>query len=93
MNPLIAPKLQPAQIRNIIRQFLLENLLLGQEAHCVDACESFVEARAIDSTGFLELVFFLQARFGIQVDDDEMAPQHFDNLNRIVAYVLAKLGS
>ncbi len=88
-RPTAAPDTAP--IRNVVRDFLLDNLLLGHDAAQIDAMESFAAARAIDSTGFLELVFFVQERFGIKVGDDEIVPQNFDSLQKIETYVRRKL--
>lgn len=91
MNPRKPPALDGTAIRNIVRSFLQENLLLGRETLDVDGLPSFMEARAIDSTGFLELVVFVQERFGIHVSDDEIVPPNFDSLDKIVHYVHDKL--
>jgi acyl carrier protein len=45
----------------------------------------------VDSTGFLELVTFLEERYGFAVQDEEMVPENLDSLNNIAAYVARKL--
>jgi len=47
----------------------------------------------IDSTGALELVAFLQERFGINVDDEDVIPDNFDSVKSVVRYVVKKRGS
>ena len=48
----------------------------------------------IDSTGVIELVMFLQEKFGITVEDEEVAvPQNFDSLNDVVEFVDKKLAA
>ncbi len=44
----------------------------------------------LDSTGFLELITFLEETFGIAVDDEEMVPENLDSLDNIDGYVARK---
>lgn len=53
--------------------------------------ESFLESGIIDSTGVLELVGFLERRFGIEVADDELIPANLDSIDRVVGFVELKL--
>lgn len=73
-----------------IRHFILENFLFGQADAFPGADESLLMAGAIDSTGVLELVLFLEERFQIQVDDAELVPENLDSLNQLAAYVERK---
>jgi len=57
----------------------------------VDPDESLVQRGVVDSTGVLELVGFLQDRFGICVKDEEITLDNLDTLNSIGAYVQRKL--
>jgi len=52
--------------------------------------DSFLEKGIIDSTGILELVSFVQQTFGITVHDEELLPENFDSVNKIVSYVSKK---
>ena len=45
----------------------------------------------IDSTGVLELVAFLEERYEIKVEDDEVIPDNLDSVSNIAAYVEKKL--
>jgi acyl carrier protein len=40
--------------------------------------------------GILKLVEFLEERFGIQTEDDEMVPENFESLEALRAYVERK---
>ncbi len=75
-----------------IRQFIVENFLFGDGQVLKDET-SFMQEGIIDSTGILELVFFLEETFGINVEDDELIPENFDSLNRIVKYLGSKTES
>jgi acyl carrier protein len=69
-----------------IRQYVLDNILMTATAASLSDETSFSARRLIDSTGFLELVSFLERAFQIEVRDDEMVPENLD-------YVSSKLAS
>jgi acyl carrier protein len=73
-----------------IRSFIIENYLFGEEGR-LNNDDSFLESGIIDSTGILELVRFLEATFGIKVNDEELIPDNLDSVNKIDAFLQAKL--
>jgi len=75
-----------------IRQFIVENFLFG-DGQVLKDDTSFMQEGIIDSTGILELVFFLEETFGVSVEDDELVPENFDSLKRIVKYLETKTES
>lgn len=79
-------------ITSLVRDFVVENFLFG-DGDALKADTSFMEEGIIDSTGILELVFFLEETFGIKVDDAELVPENFDSLGRISKYVETKTES
>ena len=46
-----------------------------------------MEQGIIDSTGIMEVVFFLEEEFDIQVQDEEMIPENLDSIDNLVAFV------
>jgi len=73
-----------------IRQFIAENFLFGQEKEFADE-DSFLESGIIDSTGVLELVAFLDEKYGIAVSDEELLPQNLDSVANLAAFIARKL--
>jgi len=53
--------------------------------------DSFLDAGVIDSTGVLELVGFLETRYGIVIQDDEVVPANLDSIARAAAFVRGKV--
>jgi acyl carrier protein len=45
----------------------------------------------IDSTGVIELVGYLQDRFKITIDDEEVIPANLDTIKNLAAFVARKL--
>lgn len=53
--------------------------------------ESFLESGIIDSTGVLELIAFLESRYEITIDDEELVPANLDSVERVSNFVGRKL--
>jgi acyl carrier protein len=79
-----------SEIENKIRQFLVENFVLSEQVDELGFDESFLDNGVVDSTGILELVFFAEDQFGIQIDTSEVLPENFDTVNRLAAYIRHK---
>lgn len=73
-----------------VREFVVENFLFG-DGEALKDDTSFMEEGIIDSTGILELVFFLEETFGFSVEDDELVPDNMDSLQNITQYIGRKL--
>jgi len=52
--------------------------------------DSFLRNRIIDSTGMMELVAFLEQKFGIKVEDKELVPENLDSLRNVCAFLERK---
>jgi acyl carrier protein len=76
-------------IRQEIRNFVVANYLFNQEGTLKND-DSFMELGIVDSTGILELVSFLQERFGIELDD-ELSPENLDSIECLTRFVSRKL--
>jgi acyl carrier protein len=63
--------------------------MMGGKAEVPDDA-SFIDRHIIDSTGFLELISFVEQSFDIQISDDEMVPENLDSLNNIERFVQKK---
>jgi acyl carrier protein len=74
-----------------IREFVVSNFLFGQDGESLADHQSFLENGIIDSTGVLELVGFLEQRFGVEVGDRELLPENLDSIDNAARYVTRKL--
>ncbi|MCC7175194.1 MAG: acyl carrier protein [Bryobacterales bacterium] len=73
-----------------IRQYIVDNFLFGR-ANGLSDSESLLEQGVIDSIGLLELIGFLQKRFGIRVADEDIIPANLDSVDCIRNFVEGKL--
>ena len=71
-------------IEQELRRFIIDNFLLGHADPGLTAETSFLEQGLIDSTGALELVSFLEHRYAIKVEDDELVPDNLDSIANLV---------
>lgn len=76
-------------IQDIIRKFIQENFILDEEAHLKDE-DSLLEKGVIDSTGVLELVAFIEEKYGISVQDEELIPENLDSIRNIAGFIWRK---
>ncbi len=79
------------QLKSEIRHFIVDNFLYGEDDGFGDDV-SFLEKGLIDSTGVLELVSFIEERYGIAVDDEELIPDNFDSVNKLSYFIRKKTG-
>ncbi|HHJ13951.1 MAG TPA: acyl carrier protein [Gammaproteobacteria bacterium] len=74
-------------IEQEIRSYILENYLFTDDESALDNRDSFLEKGILDSTGILEVIYFIEDEYGIKVADEEMVPENLDSVERLVAYV------
>jgi len=79
-------------VKATVRQFLFDNFIMGGDV-TIDDDTSFMKRHILDSTGFIELITFVEETWGVTVDDAEMLPENFDSLQNIAAYVARKLAA
>jgi acyl carrier protein len=76
------------EIRAVVHRWLRDNFVLGTRAPVVADDQSLVDAQLLDSTGVLELVAFLEQRFGIAIADEEMQADNLDSVAGIGRLIL-----
>ena len=74
-------------LKEPIRRFIETSFLFREERQGLVDDESLLGAGLIDSTGILELVSYLEAEFGIVVQDEEIVPENLDSVRQIALYV------
>jgi acyl carrier protein len=74
-----------------IKDFVVTNFLFGQDGGGLAPDQSFLESGIIDSTGVLELVGFLEQKYGITVADRELLPENLDSIHNASTFVARKL--
>ena len=78
-------------VRIEVRKFVVENFMFGQENQEFSDAASMLENGLIDSTGVLELVAFVEEKYGIAVADEELVPTNFDSVDNLAEYIRKKM--
>lgn len=79
--------------RDKLRSFILENYLFSDDPSLLDDQDSFLDKGILDSTGILELVFFLEEEFNFQVAEGDMVPENLDSVQNLLRFLDTKLQS
>jgi acyl carrier protein len=72
-----------------IRSFIVETFLFGEQDHIEDDTP-LLERHIVDSTGILEIVAFLEEKYGIRVEDRELVPENLNSVDNIERFLQAK---
>jgi acyl carrier protein len=83
--------MQTADIEQEIRTFITENFLIGRSEALSDDVPLL--GNVIDSTGVIELIVFVQERFTISVEDEEVMTDNFGSVKSVVTFIERKLRS
>ncbi|NNJ24991.1 acyl carrier protein [Alienimonas chondri] len=75
-----------------IRAFVREQFPLAAQRDLSDDA-SLLDSGAVDSLGVLDLVGFLESRFEVHVEDEEVVGEHFESVAAMARFVESKRGS
>jgi acyl carrier protein len=73
-----------------IEQFIVSELAQGRGITALDPADNLLTKGIVDSHGVMELVGFLEERYGISVEDADLTPENFESLNSIQGFVERK---
>jgi acyl carrier protein len=80
-------------IRPIVRElraYILENFLPGDPDESLRDDDLLLEGGIVDSGSVISVVSFLEDRYGIRVEDDDLVVENFATVERIATFVAAK---
>ena len=78
-------------IKDQVRAFVMSNFYVADPTALEDGA-SLLNLGIVDSTGVLEVIFFIEETFGFKVDFSEMLPENFESIERIANFVARKKG-
>lgn len=80
-------------VRATLRNYILENYLFTDDQNVLADDDSFLDKSIVDSTGIMEIIFFIEEEYKLKVSDEEMIPENLDSINNLVAYISKKIRS
>lgn len=75
----------------IVREFVLSELHWDETRGQLTPDYPLIENHVVDSMGLLMLVSFVEERFGVQLADEELVPEHFGTITAIARLVEKKV--
>lgn len=85
--------MDPANIRQTIRGWLLSEVLPGEEPGNLSDDLNLRDAGVLDSLSTVQLVDLLEDRFGIEIGVEEANIGNFATINQLVEYISGKVSA
>lgn len=79
-------------MRAELTRFLTDELLTGRAPEALSADDDLLASGLLDSLGVMQLVWFIEKEFGVQVPPQDVTIEHFQSVDRIAAYVEGRRG-
>ena len=76
--------------KDVIINFIKENFIAGRSEIILTPEQSLLDSGIIDSTGVLELVMFLEEKYSIKIEDEELIPENLDSIDNIIKFLKTK---
>lgn len=73
----------------VLKEFIREKMMNNPNGE-VDESENLLAAGIIDSLGILQLVTFIEEKFGIEIPDEDVTIENFHSLESLTAYVASR---
>jgi acyl carrier protein len=73
-----------------VEQFIVVELAAGRGIGAIAHDSDMLSDGIIDSLGITELISFLEGRYAIKVDDDDIDAENFRSIDSIAAFVAQK---
>lgn len=74
-----------------IREYIRDELNVGDGTSLTD--DTPLWGGVIDSVGLMSLITFIEERFNVEIDDEELTSTHFGTVSNIAALVDQKVSS
>ena len=72
--------------------YVTEEILSGHQRHSITPELSLLQNSLLDSIGLQELLTFLEARYNITIEDENLVPENFSNV-RAIAQLIARIAA
>ena len=73
-----------------VEQFTVSNVAAGRGIDSLPHDSDLLAQEVIDSMGIMELISFLEGKYGVKIDDDDIDVENFRSIDSIAAFVERK---
>jgi acyl carrier protein len=77
-------------VKQEVGDFIASELSLGRDTGTLSPDDDLLAKGLVDSHGVMELVGFIEERYGIAVADEDLTPENFQSLGKIEEFVERK---
>jgi acyl carrier protein len=74
-----------------LEKFMMAEVAVDHDKNSLGPDEDLLDQGILDSLGVMKLVVFLEKTFSIEVADEDIVPENFQNLNMIAKFVEQKM--
>ncbi len=78
------------EIQTEVREFIIDSFMMGKNPEELTDDGSLLDLGIIDSTGVLELVGFIEEKYEVSVEDEDLVPENMDSIDNLVKYIEGK---
>ena len=80
-----------AMNKDLIRNYINNELIKDKDIGVIDSTYPLLENGVIDSLGIQKLIAYLEDTFSIRIEDEDIIPENFENLESIYRFVEKRL--
>lgn len=80
-------------VREMLRSFILTNFLPGEDPETLDDATLLVSSGVITSLSLLELVTFIEDRFSVILEGDDLGIARMDSIDSMVELIAERAGA
>jgi acyl carrier protein len=88
----MGPEEETRQIEATLREYVRSRYAGGGSGHALEPEDDLLESSVIDSMGVVELTSFIEERFGVTVEAEEIVPDNFRSLGAMTRLVATMKG-
>jgi len=77
-------------IETKLRDFIIQELSWNGTQDDLTYDYPLIERRVLDSLGIFQVVSFVESEFGIEIQDEELVPEHFGTIDGIARLIESK---
>ncbi len=77
-------------LRTELERFISTELVADGDGKPLSPDDDLLDGGIIDSAGILQLISYLEERFGFQVSDEELTAENFRTVDDLASFVEAK---
>jgi acyl carrier protein len=82
---------EPSEVKDAVKTYILEEFLPGEDPDELTDSVELMTLGILDSVAIMQLVSFMEERFGVTFEANELGKEHMNTLEDITKLVMSKL--